>query len=104
MTNDIKKYYHYMDLSYDSSEEDVISMQRSLIKIARAKNIHKGINDDREIKKINEATQNILNFIKTNGVPNVECDPVSFRNLLKPMFFMLTMVVFTVILALLFCL
>ncbi len=70
MTKEIKNYYKFLDLRYDSSIEDVKLRQKILIKLLRAKSIRTGNSNKEKIMKINTASNKIINFIKQNGVPN----------------------------------
>ena len=42
MDKEIKRCYHYMDLKYDSTIDEIKSRQKIMIKIFRAKSINSG--------------------------------------------------------------
>ncbi len=69
MDKELKQYYHFMDLKYDSNIEEIKSRQKIMIKIFRAKSIKSGKSYKNEIAKVNLATNKILTNIKENGIP-----------------------------------
>lgn len=69
MEKELKKCYHYMDLRYDSTIEEIKSRQKIMIKIFRAKSVKSGKSYKNEIAKVNNSTNKILANIKQNGIP-----------------------------------
>lgn len=73
MPKQIKKHYHFLDLSYTATEEDILYKQKALIKFYRAKGIKRGVAYTNKINKVVNSTNVVLNFVKKNGVQtNVE--------------------------------
>lgn len=68
MTKEIKKYYHYLDLPYSATEEDVKVNEKARIKIIRAKAIKTGKNSIQEVHKVADASNKVIEHIKKNGV------------------------------------
>ncbi len=69
MDKELKQCYHYLDLNYDSTVEEIKSKQKIMIKIYRAKSIKTGKSYKDEIAKVNLSTNKILSNIKQNGIP-----------------------------------
>lgn len=69
MDKEIKRCYHYMDLKYDSTIDEIKSRQKIMIKIFRAKSINSGKSYKNQIAKVNSSTSKILDYIKENGIP-----------------------------------
>ncbi len=69
MEKELKQSYHYMDLRYDSTIDEIKSRQKIMIKIFRAKSIKGGKSYKNEIAKVNNSTNKILANIKQNGIP-----------------------------------
>ncbi len=69
MDKEIKRCYHYMDLKYDSTIDEIKSRQKIMIKIFRAKSINSGKSYKNQIAKVNSSTSKILDYIKVNGIP-----------------------------------
>ena len=70
MPKKIKKYYHFLDLPYNSSIEEIQSREKVLIKTLRAKAIKTGVSCTEKINKVVNAANNILGYVEKNGVPN----------------------------------
>ena len=68
MTKEMKRYYHFLDLPYNATIDDVRSRQKVLIKVLRAKAIKRGISYKKKINKIAIVGEEIINFIKGYGV------------------------------------
>ncbi len=68
MTKDIKRYYHFLDLPYDATIEDVQSRQKVMIKVLRAKAIKRGVSYKKKINKIAVIGEEVINYIKGYGV------------------------------------
>ena len=69
MDKELKKHYHFMDLKYDATVEEIKSRQKVMIKVYRAKGIKTGKSYKNEIARVNFATSKILSNIKQNGIP-----------------------------------
>lgn len=72
MTKEMKRYYHFLDLPYDATIEDVRSRQKIMIKVLRAKAIKRGVSYKKKINKIAIIGEEIINFIKGYGVQPAE--------------------------------
>ena len=68
MTREIRKCYHYLDLPYNSTEEEVRYNEKAMIKIARAKAIKTGKNSTKRVQQIATSSDKVLDYIKKNGV------------------------------------
>ena len=68
MTKEIKKYYNYLDLPYNATEEEVKTNEKAKIKVLRAKAIKYGKDYSKVINKIAQYSENLLEHIKKNGV------------------------------------
>ena len=68
MTKEIKKYYKYLDLPYDATEQDALTREKAIIKVLRAKAIKQKKNYNEEINKVAEYTNKVIENIKNNGV------------------------------------
>lgn len=69
MTKELKRQYYHLDLPFHATEEEVKSKQKAMIKILRAKKIYNGKDTSVEITKTQRAGEEILNYLKNNGVP-----------------------------------
>ena len=63
MTKEIKKYYHYLDLPYSATEEEVLINEKSMIKVARALAIKKKKSSKLEVEKIATYSNIVINFL-----------------------------------------
>lgn len=68
MTKEIKKYYHFLDLPYDATIEDVKARQKVMIKVLRAKAIKRGVSYSKQINKIAIVGEEVISFINGYGV------------------------------------
>ncbi len=71
MTKEIKKNYYHLDLPFTATEEEVRIKEKMLIKILRAKGMKKGKSYKDQIDKVAYSADEIVAYIKENGVPNV---------------------------------
>ena len=69
MTKNLKKCYHFMNLRYDASPDEVRVRQKIMLKVLRAKALKNKNFDDPKIKKVNLCAEAILANIELNGVP-----------------------------------
>ena len=69
MPKDIKKQYHFLDLPYNSTVEDIEIRSNALIKVLRARAIKKGVNNTFKIDKVKASRDKILNYVQQNGIP-----------------------------------
>ena len=72
MTKEIKKCYYHLDLPFSATEEEVRVKEKMLIKILRSKAIKKGKSCKEDIDKVANSADEIVEYIKKNGVPQVE--------------------------------
>lgn len=72
MTKEIKKHYYYLDLHFNATEEEIRIKEKMLIKILRYKAIKKGKSYKEEIDKVAKSADEIVDYIKKNGVPDKE--------------------------------
>ncbi len=68
MPKDIKRCYHFLDLPYDATIEDVRSRQKMKIKVLRAQAISKGISNKKKINEVAIIGEELINFIEREGV------------------------------------
>ena len=68
MTKNLKKCYHFMNLRYDASPEQVRVRQKVMKKILRAKALRTKNFNNPKIKKVNLCAEAILANIELNGV------------------------------------
>ena len=68
MTKEIKRCYHYLDLPYSATEEEVKTNEKAMIKILRAKAIKRGKSNQEEIDKVADFSNKVVDYIKKNGV------------------------------------
>lgn len=71
MPKEIKNHYHFMDLSYSSSIDEVKEREKVMIKILRAKAIKKGKSCNSQIQQVANSANKIVEFIEKNGIPNM---------------------------------
>ena len=69
MTKNLKKCYHFMNLRYDASPDEVRVRQKIMLKILRAKALKTKNFNNPKIKKVNLCAEAILANIEINGVP-----------------------------------
>ncbi len=69
MTKNLKKCYHFMNLRYDASPDEVRVRQKIMLKVLRAKALKTKNFEDPKIKKVNLCAEAILANIELNGVP-----------------------------------
>ena len=69
MTKNLKKCYHFMNLRYDASPDEVRVRQKIMLKVLRAKALKNKNFDNEKIKKVNLCAEAILANIELNGVP-----------------------------------
>ena len=69
MDKELKKCYHYMDLPYNSTLEEVQLRRNILIKIYNSKTSVNGKNYSKKIDKIELCTTKIIENINKFGVP-----------------------------------
>lgn len=69
MTKNLKKCYHFMNLRYDASPEEVRVRQKIMLKVLRAKALKTKNFNNPKIKKVNLCAEAILANIELNGVP-----------------------------------
>lgn len=73
----IKKYYKYLDLDFDATEQQVLDREKVMIKMIRS---NKQKRDEKKIAKVVESANAIINFIhsgktiKNNSI-QFECSP-----------------------------
>lgn len=72
MNKELKKCYHYMDLPYNSTVEEIKAKQDALLKINASKAKITGKSCEKELNKINNSAKSILDNIKKNGIPNIK--------------------------------
>ena len=72
MNKSLKKCYHYLDLPYNATEEDVITRENALIKILKAKETKNKVSYEEKINRVMSSANLIIENIKTNGIPNVK--------------------------------
>lgn len=68
MPKDIKRCYHFLDLPYDATVEDVRSRQKVKIKMLRAQAIRKGISNKKKINEVAIIGEELIDFIEREGV------------------------------------
>lgn len=72
MPKEIKKYYHFMDLSYSSTLDQIKEREKVMIKILRAKAIRKRKSYNQEIEQVVKTTNCLVEYVEKNGISNVE--------------------------------
>lgn len=73
MPSYIKKHYHYLDLPYNSTIEEIEIREKALVKFWRTKGEQIGKVYTKKVKKIVNSSNIIISYVKKNGVPsNVE--------------------------------
>ena len=78
MTNQLKNCYHFLDLPFSASKEEVKQKEKILIKIQRARALKTGKTKNKKINKIVECSNLIISNIEANGTPNVkDCEKYS---------------------------
>lgn len=83
MPKAIKKSYYYLNLPFSSTKEDVERQEKVLIKIERAKALKKGKSRKDKIEKIVKHANNILLYVKQNGIPNIkETFNISYKTII----------------------
>jgi len=70
MPKEIRKFYNFMNLSYSSSIEEVQEKEKVMIKILRAKAMRKHKSYGKEINKVVDSANKLVDYIEKNGVPN----------------------------------
>ena len=71
MPKEIKKHYHFMDLSYSSTLDQIKEREKVMIKILRAKAIRKRRSYNNEIEQVISATNSLIDYVEKNGVSNI---------------------------------
>ena len=70
MPSYLKKHYHYLDLPYSATIEEIETREKALVKFWRTKGEQKGMVYAKKVKKIVNSSSIIMNYVKKNGVPN----------------------------------
>ena len=74
MNRKLKKCYHYLDLSYDATIEEIQTREKALIRILNVKSKEKNITFEKEKQMIKKYSEKLIDNIKNNGIPkNVHC-------------------------------
>lgn len=73
MKSAIKKCYSILDLPYNATIEDVRLRQKMLIKLINAKSLKNGKNYNKQIRKINLASEKIVFNINKYGIASKNC-------------------------------
>lgn len=69
MEKNLRKCYELLDLPYSSTEEEVASREKAMIKIFIAKADEENKSYDQEINDVKSSAKNIITNIKNNGIP-----------------------------------
>lgn len=69
MKKDLKKCYHYLDLHYNATIEQIQTREKALIRILNVKEKEKNVSLEKEKKLVNEFSEKLINNIKNNGTP-----------------------------------
>lgn len=95
MPKEIKKHYHFMDLSYSSTIDEIKEREKVMIKILRAKAIKKRKSFNDKIEQIVNSTNEIVEYVEKNGVPNVQDSTfvTPKNNIFTQLFILLTLII-----------
>lgn len=81
MIKQIKKCYYRLNLPYTATEEQIITNEKILIKVLRAKAIQKGISNKAKIEQVKADTKVVLQCVKENK--NIELKDINFDTSFK---------------------
>lgn len=91
MKKSLKKCYQNLELDINSTEQDVKTREKALIKILKAKEVDENVNLKEDIKKVKSSAKEIIENIKVNGIPKeehfFESSSVSIFTMLTILFF-----------------
>ena len=74
MTKELKKCYYCLDLPFNATKEQVLTQEKILIKILRARALKTGKSQKKKIDKIVHSANKIQENLEKNGIPDVkEC-------------------------------
>ena len=69
MEKNLKKGYRYLDLAYSATIDEIEARKVALIKMLKAKERDKNISCEKEIFKVENSANILIENIKNNGIP-----------------------------------
>ena len=71
MDKALKKSYEYLELSYNATEDDVVTRQNAMLKILQSKSSSEKHLEEK-ISKIKNSAEKIIKNLQENGLPKVK--------------------------------
>ena len=71
MKKELKKCYHYLDLNYDATIEEIQTREKALLRILNVKSKEKNVSFEKKKELVKSYAETLITNIKNNGTPKV---------------------------------